>query len=176
MRVPLSGIHLGSVVADTVQRIEGYYPGSLSYRLNNPGNLTYAGQPGATPVTSGSHTWASFPTYEQGYQALENQIALDAGRGETIQQFINKYAPASDANNPTSYAAQLATATGLTVNDPLSQALTGASSNAYYDVTTPPDDIPVYDSSVSFGGFDFSLPVLMGGAVVLVAALLFSRR
>lgn len=176
MRIPA----LGSVVADTIQKIEGYYPGSLSYRLNNPGNLTYAGQPGAIPVTVGTHTWASFPTYDQGYAALEHQIALDAGRGETIQQFVNKYAPASDANNPTSYAAQLAAATGLSVYDPLSDALQVASSGSpnYPDATVSTDAgaLPSDSPSFQIAGFDFSLPVLVGGSVILLVVFLYLRR
>jgi len=120
-----------STVANTIQTIEGWFPGSLSYRNNNPGNLTFANQAGATPVQVCNpmcHTFASFDSYASGYAALENQISLDASRGESIQDFINKYAPASDNNNPTSYAAQIAAATGLSVNDPLSSALSGSPS------------------------------------------------
>ena len=117
---------IGSIqsVANTIQTIEGYYPGSLAYRNNNPGNLEYAGQAGATQ----SGRWAVFSSYDQGYNALENQIQIDANRGLTIQQFINKYAPAKDGNDPTSYAAQIAAAEGLSVNDPLSMAISGSSS------------------------------------------------
>jgi hypothetical protein len=110
-----------------IQQTEGWFPGSISYRLNNPGNLLYAGQPGATPhpITTSNgvvHVFAEFPTYEAGYAALDRQVALDASRGETIAQFTKKIAPASDANDPTSYAAILARAAGLSVNDPLSAA------------------------------------------------------
>lgn len=117
---------IGSIqsVANTIQTIEGYYPGSLAYRNNNPGNLVFANQPGATQ----NGAFASFSSYDQGYQALQRQIQLDANRGLTIQQFINKYAPASDGNDPTSYAAQIAAAEGLSVNDPLSMAISGSSS------------------------------------------------
>ena len=103
-------VGLGSfdTVAQTIQTVEGWFPGSLSQRNNNPGNLRPAGQPGCTPVGG----FCSFASYQAGYQALLDQISLDAARGETIGQFLNKYAPAQDSNNPTSYAATGGTATG----------------------------------------------------------------
>jgi hypothetical protein len=109
-----------NTVAQTIQTVEGYYPGPVSYTNNNPGNLKYAGQAGAT---QGANGFAVFSTYDAGYQALVNQINLDASRGQTIAQFTSIYAPAADNNNPTSYAATIANATGLSVNDPLSEAI-----------------------------------------------------
>lgn len=127
-----------NTVAQTIQKVEGYYPGSLSYRLNNPGNLTYAGQAGATPVqvcNPTCHNFASFPTYDQGYQALQNQIQLDASRGLTIAQFTAKYAPAADQNDPASYASTIANASGLSVSDPLSAALLDSSASGAEPLT-----------------------------------------
>jgi len=109
-----------STVAQTIQTLEGWFPGSISSNNNNPGNLMYAGQPGATGADANG--FAVFPTFDAGMQALENQISLDASRGETIQQFASKYAPASAGNDPVSYAASIASATGLSVNDPLAAA------------------------------------------------------
>jgi hypothetical protein len=124
---------LFDTVSSTIQTIEGWFPGSVSYRLNNPGNLLYAGQPGAVPHTitaadGSTHVFAEFQTLQQGQQALDNQIALDASRGLTIAQFTAKYAPAQDSNDPASYAAQIAQAAGLTVNDPLAAAQSAAAS------------------------------------------------
>jgi hypothetical protein len=112
------GVGSFDAVAQAIQTVEGYYPGSLAYKNNNPGNLRPAGQPGCVPVNG----FCSFATYDQGYQALLNQIALDASRGFSISEFISKYAPASDSNDPTSYAARLASALGLSVSDPLAAA------------------------------------------------------
>jgi len=112
-----------STVASTIQTIEGWFPGSVSQSNNNPGNLKYAGQPGATGASSSG--FAIFPSYQAGYQALLNQINLDASRGLTIAQFAAKYAPAQDSNDPASYAAQIAAATGLSVSDPLAAASSG---------------------------------------------------
>ena len=77
--------------ASTIQTIEGWYPGSKSYRNNNPGNLKFDKQPEATGADP--QGFAVFPDYAHGLTALHKQIALDAGRGLTIQQFANKYAP-----------------------------------------------------------------------------------
>lgn len=116
-----------STVASTIQTIEGWFPGSVSQSNNNPGNLKYAGQPGATGADASG--FAVFPTVAAGEQALQNQISLDASRGETIAQFAAKYAPAQDSNDPVSYAAQIAAATGLSVNDPLSAADSAATAS-----------------------------------------------
>src|SRR5271154_4464845 len=88
-------------VAATIQQIEGWAPGTRSYRNNNPGNLMYVGQAGA--IGQDAQGFAIFPDYQTGLTALDNQITLDASRGQTISQFTNIYAPSSDGNNPTSY-------------------------------------------------------------------------
>jgi hypothetical protein len=162
-------LSLGSVdtVAQAIQTQEGYYAGSATYRFNNPGALMYAGQPGATgqdPATG----LAIFPDYATGYQALINQINLDASRGETIDQFTAKYAPASAGNDPATYAANIAAATGLSPSDPLSLALADG----------PP---AIYDPGFSGGTLDAgalptSLDPMTVGLIVgggLLAFLLF---
>lgn len=171
-----------NTVANTIQTIEGYYPGSLSYRLNNPGNLTYAGQSGATPVqvcNPNCHQFASFDTYEDGETALQNQLSLDASRGWSIQQTINAWAPASDNNNPTSYAAQVAAASGLSPADPLSLALSSNGStadtgtlNLTEDTADTGSDSPSSDSGLfSIGSLDVTSPTFMIGAIIGLAAL-----
>jgi hypothetical protein len=99
-------------IAAAIQQQEGYYPGSLAYRNNNPGNLIYAGQYGAVPGEGG---FAKFPTYQDGLQALYNQIQLYASRGLTIQGMMDKYAPAGQgSNDPVAYAYNVAAAVGST--------------------------------------------------------------
>ena len=158
-------------VANEIQQLEGWFTGSVSQTNNNPGNLMYAGQPGATGQTAAG--FAIFPTYQAGYQALQNQIALDASRGLTISQFANKYAPAAGGNDPASYAAQLAAATGLSVNDPLSMADTSAvaasvppisdsSGSSVSDVSS--FSAPSTDNTLMYVGLG-----LAGGALALFA-------
>jgi hypothetical protein len=108
-----------TAIALGIQQQEGYYPGSVAYTNNNPGNLVYVGQSGAT----GKDTlgFAVFPDYATGFQALVNQVNLDMSRGLTFDQFTAKYAPAGQgANNPSLYAQNLATAVGLSPSDLLS--------------------------------------------------------
>jgi len=95
-------------IAAAIQQQEGYYPGSLAYINNNPGNLIYAGQAGATQGQGG---FAKFPDYTTGLQALWNQIQLYASRGMTIQEMMNVYAPAGQGgNDPVLYAQNVAAA------------------------------------------------------------------
>jgi len=109
-----------NIIANTIQRVEGYFPGSLAYRNNNPGNLIYVGQAGAIPGDGG---FARFASYNDGWQALLDQIQRYASRGMTIQSMMNVYAPAGDGdNNPNAYAREIAGALGVTVDTPL-QAL-----------------------------------------------------
>lgn len=122
---------LGSIdtVAQAIQQQEGYFPGSLAYINNNPGNLIPAGQAGCSP---GSGGFCKFPDYDTGYAALQRQVNIDASRGYTILQFTTKYL-GGDPNNPgvapggdpNIYATNIANAAGVSVNDPLSAAIDG---------------------------------------------------
>lgn len=67
----------------------------LSYVNNNPGNLRFANQDGAT---SGEGGFAKFKTPEAGYTALKRQIALDKTRDLSVESFITKFAPPSENN------------------------------------------------------------------------------
>lgn len=146
-----------TAIADAITRFEGFFPGSVSYRNNNPGNLVYVGQAGATPVqVTGSdgkvRTFARFETPEAGRAALEGQIALDASRGLTLRQLIYKWAPPSD-NNPTDkYLASIANNTGLTPDDPIAGSGTstaaGSGAAAYF---------PAADAVPASAGFNVDL-------------------
>jgi len=65
-------------------------------RNNNPGNLEYAGQAGATRE-KGEGRFASFGNMRQGYAALANQLNLYATRDHlnTIEGIVSKYAPST---------------------------------------------------------------------------------
>lgn len=84
---------------------------------NNPGNLRYAGQKGAREGEGG---FAAFETPEAGASALYRQIDLDAGRGLTLKQFINKYAPPSE-NDTEGYVRNMVQFTGATEDTPIGQ-------------------------------------------------------
>ena len=82
---------------------------------NNPGNLRFAHQAGAT---SGVGGFAHFDSPEAGYQALLHQIQLDASRGYTLGQYITKYAPPSE-NDTALYIEQACQSLGIDANTPL---------------------------------------------------------
>ena len=84
--------------------------GSNLARLNNnPGNLRFVGQAGASQGAGG---FARFETPQAGVQALKNQIKLDASRGHTLQSFISKYAPPTE-NDTALYIQQLSQRLGV---------------------------------------------------------------
>jgi len=113
-----------TALANAIQNQEGYYPGSVAYTNNNPGNLVYAGQPGATAGPGG---FAVFSSYDSGYQALTNQIQLDAVRGTDVNgnpvtnvgELISSWAPASAGNDTASYISNVTQQTGFNASDDL---------------------------------------------------------
>jgi len=84
----------------------------LAFVNNNPGNLRFAEQQGAT---SGEGGFARFNSPQAGFEALKRQIRLDAGRGLTLTQFANKFAPPSE-NDTIKYIKDIASFTGINPN------------------------------------------------------------
>lgn len=76
---------------------------ALGYRYNNPGNLIFAKQPGARPVTAfdpgmgKDQKYAHFDTLALGIAATERQLALDASRGETLRERMDTWATGNKA-------------------------------------------------------------------------------
>lgn len=90
-------------------------------RNNNPGNLNYAGQAGATKESGEGGRFAVFESMRDGISALYRQIQLYFSRGvNTIESVVNKYAPAEDNNNVQAYIKQLVGATGKQADEKLS--------------------------------------------------------
>ena len=104
-----------------------FITGPIAERLNNPGDLKYAGQAGATQDASG---FASFSSFVTGWQALLNDLKAKttANPSMSLLGLANMYAPASDGNNPQQYAATLAQQLGTSVNATLG-SLSGNLSN-----------------------------------------------
>lgn len=101
----------------------------LATRLNNPGNLKYAGQPGASP---GDRGFAVFKTFDAGLEALKRQILLDARRNPewSLTNFTSKYLGGDPLNprvtgegDPFSKASIIAGKIGATVSDTLGDLL-----------------------------------------------------
>lgn len=156
-------------IASAITTEEGYYPGSLSYQNNNPGNLVYAGQPGASPGAGG---FAAFQTLAQGEAALVNQITLDATRGTDVNgnpitdlaDLIASWAPPSE-NDTASYLANVVNATGYDPNAPLSSL--GFDSGA---IDTSDD---ASSSGYSIGGYAIPDGAIAAGAALIAAILIW---
>lgn len=80
---------------------------NLPTQNNNPGDLRYAGQQGAT---EGKSNFASFSNPQQGYAALLNDVQAKINNHPdwNLVDFSKVYAPSSDNNNTAQYAANLA--------------------------------------------------------------------
>jgi len=86
--------------AEAIKEFEGWEPGSLTYRLNNPGALRWS------PFMDGKREgFAFFHTYDKGWHALTHQLKI-AANGQsnvydpdmTIREFVDTWAPPSDNN------------------------------------------------------------------------------
>lgn len=99
---------------------------TLANRNNNPGNLRFIGQTGASQGQGG---FAAFNTPEEGYAALLNDLqAKLTGNSRsglkpesTLVDFTKVYAPASDNNAPGNYAAAIANKLGIRPDATLSE-------------------------------------------------------
>lgn len=86
-------------------------------RNNNPGNLNYVGQRGATLEGGEKGRFAKWQTAREGLQALANQLRLYSDRGlDSIRKVINTYSPSSE-NDTESYINQLAAFMGIDPDD-----------------------------------------------------------
>lgn len=94
--------------------------GTVAERHNNPGNLVFAGQRGATKgETVAGHTFAKFKSTEEGIAALYRQLQLYHKRGiDTLTEVMSVYAP-EGSNNTAAYVQALSQSTGLDPNQQL---------------------------------------------------------
>jgi hypothetical protein len=82
-------------------------------RNNNPGNLNYVGQAGATREEGPNGRFAVFKTAKDGLEALANQLRLYGDRGlDTVREVVTTYAPSSE-NDTRAYIDQLAQFMGI---------------------------------------------------------------
>lgn len=109
---------------EAIKAFEGWKPGSVSYRNNNPGNIKYVGQ--KTAIGQDSRGFCVFPDYTTGYLELRNMLLRIATRKTnyydpdmSILQWANVYAPSSDGNYPFNYASYVASRYGVGVDTPI---------------------------------------------------------
>ena len=93
-----------TIWASAIQHFEGWFPGSRSYRDNNPGNLEEEGTAGRDGV------YAKFATFADGYNRLcaDIEAKIEEHPHFTLLEVMNIYAPSADHNNPSAYAAYVA--------------------------------------------------------------------
>lgn len=155
-------------IASAIQTQEGWYPGSVAYRNNNPGNLRYVGQPGAS---AGAGGFADFDSYADGLSALKSQITLDATRGTdasgnpttTISQLITSWAPPSE-NDTASYIASVTSQTGFDPDAPLGTL--GAGSGVDLSTFTIPSLADELSGSFDVAGASIPAPLAIAAGVV----------
>jgi hypothetical protein len=115
--------------SSAISRREGFgSSGSCASRNHNPGNLRAPGGKkdfwfGQTGVDE--RGFAVFDSDENGWGALRQNIhyALKHHGSLTVYQFMARYAPASDANEPISYAQAVAKSIGFPPETLLSKIL-----------------------------------------------------
>jgi hypothetical protein len=128
--------------ADAIARFEGFYSaGSRPARNHNPGDLKFAGQPGA--IGQDSAGFAIFPDDATGFQALYNQLSkyVRDFPGYSLLQimahYLGQHAPTTDAQgNAFSYASAVAGELGVDTSATLADLSSG-------DTTATGDGGPV---------------------------------
>lgn len=163
-------------LVQAIARYEGYAPGNIAYRNNNPGNLRSWG---SYPVVDG---YVKFPDAETGWNALRKQVELNISRGLSLNEFFRGgkgyggYAPAADSNNPDRYAATVASWLGISPDVPLSSALGADGSNPFApsDPTAEGADLTAADLTPSISSAVIEAAAVVG-AIAFGWLLLPSR-
>lgn len=118
--VPVAPVSKVRLCAGAQQAFEGWYPGSNSYKHNNPGNCKDL-----------SGNFIIFATYEAGFAYLEDYItrvatgkhpAYPKGGNTTIEEYTHTYTSDPEPS-ATNYAAAISRATGLSTTDKMSLLL-----------------------------------------------------
>ena len=93
--------------------------GTLASKNNNPGNIKFSNQPGATMGVNG---FAKFATPQDGYNAIVNLLNnyMAQNPNITLAQAISTWAPPSE-NDTQTYIDQVSNQLGVPSNTPLSQ-------------------------------------------------------
>ena len=122
-----------SPLAAALAQLEGFgQPSAIPTLANNPGDLELGDVGYGTTQAAGGNLITNFPTLDAGWAALENQASkITSGTsplyppGTTVQQAGTTYS----GGNP-AYGQNLANATGVSPNTPVSQLANGSNSSA----------------------------------------------
>ena len=152
---------------NSVAKMEGWnVQGSIAQRNNNPGNLRSGlNQVGSENTVSG--TFATFATPADGWTALQAQIDIQAGQGQTLRDFIYQYAPPNE-NNTSAYLNNLVSSLGVSADSSLSDL--GGSNASVVDSSRSVSN--VIDNIVGgTTGIDLTMLGLVVVGVALVATV-----
>lgn len=124
--MPVSGLE---AVADAIMRTEGWDPMTRSYQNRNPGNLRLAVHPdaGVAAYDVDDKGFTIFPDFATGYNALLRDLRAKftganshgLGPSSTLVGMMKIYAPSADANDPLSYAIEIAKWCSVALKKPI---------------------------------------------------------
>jgi len=150
-----------------IQKFEGFTPGSLSYRNNNPGNMVYSSWMapyGCTPGGAGG--FAQCPTLDAGQQILDARVGQLVNQGDSVSDLISTWAGPQYAGNTQasyqSYVASVAADTGLDPSLPISAQMSVADTSG--------GDISSIDTTDGQSSNLMLWGLAIAGVVVLVVA------
>ncbi|MFE4823853.1 hypothetical protein ACFRFU_47370 [Streptomyces sp. NPDC056704] len=130
--------------------------GSYSWLDNNPGNIVASSATfGAYPGKVNWHNFMIFPTWEAGRDAIGQLMRTPSYAGRSILDAFNRYAPASDGNDPVRYANQVAAALGCDASTTIVGDLSDDDMVALENAVT---DMEGVIAGWSYGRDDPSLP------------------
>jgi hypothetical protein len=110
-----------TLLACAIATQEGYFtPGTFPQEHNNPGDLEYEGQIGASPVVGSP--LAHFATRALGENALFRQLRAQIAEGQTVSEIIAQWAP-STQNDTSGYLQDVLQWTGLPAEVPVLELL-----------------------------------------------------
>ena len=88
--------------------------GSIADKMNNPGNLTFAGQPGATQ----DGQWAKFESAYEGFNALKRDINAKKKRGYTLGEALTLYSKPAGGEVDSNYLNNIAKHLNVSLDAP----------------------------------------------------------
>ncbi len=161
-----------STLAAAIQRQEGYAPGTVAYRNNNPGNLWDGGSTKIWPdLPHDPSGFVIFPSYDAGLAALQNDLSIKVNRGMDLNSLITMYAPPSE-NNTAAYIANVSAWTGLPTDVPLNQVDLGATMDPSQAISTGTDtgvmDIQQGDLAGTLAGDSMYVALTVGVMGLLI--------
>ncbi|WP_428523792.1 DUF2272 domain-containing protein [Roseibium sp.] len=89
--------------------------GSVSWRYNNPGNITKSTFANNNGAIGNGTKFAIFPYEDVGYKALQTLLSGNSYRNLSLLEAMRRYAPEADNNQPHQYADFLSNLTGISL-------------------------------------------------------------